>query len=135
MQMLPGGPVSFANFSAELRICPLLEFPCDLELPLRWPVNLRLGQPFGPLRKSKSQPSCACTGEFYGLTTVEAERMADAAAEIVGGRIPLVGGVGRNIKDACALARASRAAGASAIMVTSRSPFVAPRGILDYVDR
>jgi 4-hydroxy-tetrahydrodipicolinate synthase len=76
------------------------------------------------------------TGEFYGLTTAEAERMIHATAEIVGGRVPLLGGVGRSIKDACALARASRAAGASALMVHQPpDPFVAPRGVVDYVKR
>lgn len=76
------------------------------------------------------------TGEFYGLTAAEAERMVHATAELVGGRVPLVGGVGRSIKDACALARASRAAGASAIMVHQPpDPFVSPRGVVDYVKR
>src|SRR5687767_14357251 len=46
------------------------------------------------------------TGEFYGLTTAEAERMIHETAELVGGRVPLLGGVGRSIKDACALSRA-----------------------------
>jgi 4-hydroxy-tetrahydrodipicolinate synthase len=76
------------------------------------------------------------TGEFYGLTTAEAERMIHETAELVGGRVPLLGGVGRSIKDACALARASRAAGASALMVHQPpDPFVAPRGVVDYVKR
>jgi 4-hydroxy-tetrahydrodipicolinate synthase len=76
------------------------------------------------------------TGEFYGLTTAEAERMVHATAELVRGRVPLLGGVGRSIKDACALARASRAAGASALMVHQPpDPFVSPRGVVDYVKR
>jgi 4-hydroxy-tetrahydrodipicolinate synthase len=76
------------------------------------------------------------TGEFYGLTTAEAERMIHATAELVRGRVPLLGGVGRSIKDACALARASRAAGASALMVHQPpDPFVSPRGVVDYVKR
>ena len=76
------------------------------------------------------------TGEFYGLTTAEAERMIHATAGLVGGRVPLLGGVGRSIKDACALARASRAAGASALMVHQPpDPFVSPRGVVDYVER
>ena len=48
------------------------------------------------------------TSEFFGLTLAEAERMVHAAAEQVRGRVPLVGGVGRSVHDACALARASR---------------------------
>ena len=76
------------------------------------------------------------TSEFYGLTTVEAETMVHAAAEHIDGRIPLVGGVGRSIGDACALARASRAAGAQILMVHQPpDPFVAPRGVVEYVKR
>jgi 4-hydroxy-tetrahydrodipicolinate synthase len=76
------------------------------------------------------------TGEFYGLTTTEAEAMVHAAADLIGGRIPLIGGVGRSIGDACALARASRDAGARVLMVHQPpDPFVAPRGVVAYVQR
>ncbi|MCR0984005.1 dihydrodipicolinate synthase family protein [Roseomonas populi] len=76
------------------------------------------------------------TGEFYGLTTAEAETMVHAVAEMVEGRVPVVAGVGRSIGDAVALARASRAAGASALMVHQPpDPFVAPRGVVSYVQR
>ena len=74
------------------------------------------------------------TSEFYGLTTAEAETMVQAAAEQIAGRVPLIAGVGRSINDACALARASRAAGASALMVHQPpDPFVSPRGVVAYV--
>jgi len=76
------------------------------------------------------------TSEFYGLTTSEAEQMVHAAAEHVAGRVPLLAGVGRSLYDAIALARASRAAGASALMVHQPpDPFVAPRGVVQYVTR
>jgi 4-hydroxy-tetrahydrodipicolinate synthase len=76
------------------------------------------------------------TGEFYGLTTLEAERMVHGIAELVGGRVPVLAGIGRSIGDAVALARASRAAGASALMVHQPpDPFVAPRGVVAYVQR
>ena len=76
------------------------------------------------------------TGEFYGLTTAEAERMVHAVAEQIGGRVPLMAGVGRSTGDAVALARASRAAGAAALMVHQPpDPFVAPRGVVAYVQR
>jgi 4-hydroxy-tetrahydrodipicolinate synthase len=76
------------------------------------------------------------TGEFYGLTTAEAETMVHAAAELVAGRVPLLAGVGRSLNDACALARASRAAGASALMVHQPpDAFVSPRGVVAYVQR
>ena len=76
------------------------------------------------------------TGEFYALTTAEAEAMVHAAAEVIAGRVPLIGGVGRSIGDALALTRASRAAGAAALMVHQPpDPFVAPRGVVAYVAR
>jgi 4-hydroxy-tetrahydrodipicolinate synthase len=76
------------------------------------------------------------TGEFYCLTTAEAEAMVHASAEIVGGRLPLVAGVGRGIQDALALTKASRIAGASALMVHQPpDPFVSPRGVVAYVAR
>src|SRR5215208_2598017 len=76
------------------------------------------------------------TGEFYGLTTTEAEQMVHAVAEQIGGRAPLLAGVGRSIGDACALAKASRAAGATALMVHQPpDPFVSPRGVVAYVQR
>jgi 4-hydroxy-tetrahydrodipicolinate synthase len=76
------------------------------------------------------------TGEFYGLTTAEAERMVRAIAEQIDGRAPLLAGVGRSIGDAVALAKASREAGAAALMVHQPpDPFVAPRGVVAYVQR
>ncbi|MCZ4315268.1 dihydrodipicolinate synthase family protein [Comamonadaceae bacterium G21597-S1] len=76
------------------------------------------------------------TSEFYGLTAAEAERMVQVAAEQIAGRVPLLAGVGRGVHEACALARASQAAGAAAIMVHQPpDPFVSPRGVLEYVKR
>ncbi|WP_299812353.1 dihydrodipicolinate synthase family protein [uncultured Roseibium sp.] len=74
------------------------------------------------------------TGEFYGLTTDEAIAMVQAAAGHIAKRVPLVAGVGRGIRDACRLAEASAAAGADALMIHQPpDPFVAPRGIGDYI--
>jgi 4-hydroxy-tetrahydrodipicolinate synthase len=76
------------------------------------------------------------TGEFYALTTDEAEIMVRASADHIAGRIPLIAGVGRGIKDACRLAKTSAEAGADALMIHQPpDPFVAPRGIVDYVKR
>ncbi|MBD8621153.1 dihydrodipicolinate synthase family protein [Sphingomonas sp. CFBP 13728] len=76
------------------------------------------------------------TGEFYALTTGEAEAMVHATSELIDGRVPLVAGVGRGIGDALALTRASRKAGASALMIHQPpDPFVAPRGVVAYVSR
>lgn len=74
------------------------------------------------------------TGEFYALTTDEAAAMAEAVVALVDGRAPVLAGVGRGVRDACRLARASADAGATALMVHQPpDPFVSPRGTVDYV--
>lgn len=74
------------------------------------------------------------TSEFYSLRANEAERMVNVAAECIRARVPLLAGVGRSVHEACALARASRKAGADALMVHQPpDPFVSPRGVVDYV--
>ncbi len=57
------------------------------------------------------------TSEYYGLLAAEAEAMVAAAAGHIAGRVPLLGGVGRSVGEACALAAASYRAGADALMV------------------
>lgn len=74
------------------------------------------------------------TGEFYGLTVDEACAMVAAAGAHISGRVPMVAGVGRGLRDAQRLAEASQAAGAAALMIHQPpDPFVAPRGLVDYV--
>ncbi|HEV7346328.1 MAG TPA: dihydrodipicolinate synthase family protein [Devosia sp.] len=74
------------------------------------------------------------TGEFYALTTEEACTMVREVVALVDGRAPVLGGIGRGVRDACTLARASAQAGATALMVHQPpDPFVSPRGILDYL--
>ena len=74
------------------------------------------------------------TGEFYGLSFAEAERMQAEVPALVAGRAAVVAGVGRSIAEATALARRARADGADAIMVHQPpDPFVAPRGVVAYV--
>ena len=74
------------------------------------------------------------TGEFYGLTVDEACAMVAAAGAHIAGRVPMVAGVGRGLRDAQRLAEASQAAGAAALMIHQPpDPFVAPRGLVDYV--
>lgn len=76
------------------------------------------------------------TSEYYSLRYRESEAMVAAAAEQIRGRVPLLGGVGRGVEEACDLAVASRAAGADALMIHQPpDPFVSPRGILAYVRR
>tara|TARA_R100000935_G_scaffold13924_3_gene28014 strand:- start:1958 stop:2869 length:912 start_codon:yes stop_codon:yes gene_type:complete len=74
------------------------------------------------------------TGEYYALTNDEACTMVHEVAQMVDGRAPLLAGVGRGIRDACALAKASADAGADALMIHQPpDPFVSPRGTVDYV--
>lgn len=74
------------------------------------------------------------TGEFYALTTDEACQMVEEVVAMVDGRAPVLAGVGRGIRDAVRLAQVSARAGASALMVHQPpDPFVAPRGIVDYL--
>ncbi|WP_340107820.1 dihydrodipicolinate synthase family protein [Pikeienuella sp. HZG-20] len=74
------------------------------------------------------------TSEFYALTTDEACVMVREVAGLMDGRAPLLAGVGRGVRDACKLARASADAGAVALMIHQPpDPFVAPRGVVDYV--
>ncbi|QDY71500.1 dihydrodipicolinate synthase family protein [Qingshengfaniella alkalisoli] len=74
------------------------------------------------------------TGEFYALTTDEAVTMVHAVCRMVDGRAPVLAGIGRGIRDATRLAEESARAGASALMIHQPpDPFVAPRGIVDYV--
>ena len=74
------------------------------------------------------------TGEFYALTSDEACTMVREVAGLIADRALLLAGVGRGIRDACQLARASADAGAAALMIHQPpDPFVAPRGTVDYV--
>lgn len=76
------------------------------------------------------------TGEFYGLTMDEAESIARSASEQVDQRIPWLAGIGRSVNEACKLAKVAAEVGASGLMIHQPpDPFVAPRGIADYVKR
>ena len=76
------------------------------------------------------------TSEYYALRASEAEAMVAASAAHIAGRVPLLGGVGRGIEEACDLAAASYRAGADALMVHQPpDPFVSPRGVVAYVQR
>ena len=54
------------------------------------------------------------TGEFYGLSTVEAVTMVQSVCKLLDGCVPVVAGIGRALPDAIALTHASVAAGADA---------------------
>lgn len=74
------------------------------------------------------------TGEFFGLTQSEAEAMIEATAALIAGRVPLLAGVGRSVREAAILARRAVTCGATGLMVHQPAdPFVSPRGLVDYV--
>lgn len=74
------------------------------------------------------------TGEFYALTIDEACTMVAEVAALIDNRAPLLAGVGRGVRDACRLAKASADAGATALMIHQPpDPFVSPRGTVDYI--
>lgn len=76
------------------------------------------------------------TSEFYSLLHEEAVAFVHAAAQQIAGRVPLLGGVGRSVGEACLLARESKRAGVAGLMVHQPpDPFVAPRGVVGYVQR
>lgn len=60
--------------------------------------------------------------------------MAREVVALVDGRAPVLGGVGRGLRDACRLAKESAEAGVTALMVHQPpDPFVSPRGVVDYL--
>ncbi len=60
------------------------------------------------------------TGEYYAQTAAERVEMMSAARDAVGGRVPLVIGVGAlRTEDAADYARSARAAGADAVLLGS----------------
>jgi 4-hydroxy-tetrahydrodipicolinate synthase len=74
------------------------------------------------------------TGEYYSLTPLEAETMAAAAARLVAKRVPLLGGVGRSVREAAGLAAIYRDLGLDGVLVHQPpDPFASPRGVTDYV--
>lgn len=76
------------------------------------------------------------TGEFYSMTLAEAERMQAEVPALIAGRAVVIAGVGRSVQDACHLAARAKGDGAEVIMIHQPpDPFVAPRGVLAYVQR
>lgn len=74
------------------------------------------------------------TSEFYSLNHKETYDSAKAVQEKVAGRVPVINGVGRNLKEACETAKFSREIGIEALMVHQPpDPFVSPRGTVQYV--
>ena len=76
------------------------------------------------------------TGEFYSLTIDESMIMTECVAEMLDNRSPMIAGIGKNITDACFLTKKAVQAGASCLMIHQPlDPFVAPRGIIEYIKK
>src|SRR5262245_38487739 len=60
---------------------------------------------------------CGGTGEFYSLSLDEYRSLVRAAVEEIGGRLPIVAGVGYGARLASEFARAAEEAGADGLMV------------------
>lgn len=68
------------------------------------------------------------TGEYYVQTMEERVALMNRAAEIIGGRLPLIVGTGAmRTEDSIAYAEAGKAAGADAILVAT-PPYACPTG-------
>lgn len=75
------------------------------------------------------------TGEYYAHTTEERLALADRAKQVIAGRLPLIVGTGAiRTEDAVAYAKAAKATGADAILVTT-PPYAVPTSqeIADHV--
>lgn len=77
--------------------------------------------------------SAGNTGEFYALTTDEVQRVHDTALEANQGRAMFTAAVGRSLREAVALGKRAKAAGADAIMAHQPlDPFAAPQSQAAY---
>ena len=73
------------------------------------------------------------TGEFYSMTIDEVIRLQAIATEAAAGRSAVTAAAGRSVRDAIAVTRAAKAAGADGVMVHHPlDPFAAPHAQVDY---
>jgi 5-dehydro-4-deoxyglucarate dehydratase len=71
-------------------------------------------------------PACG-TGEFFSLSPVEYEQVLEACSAEVGGRVPIVAGIGYGTALACTYAEIAGRAGADAVLVMP--PYLAQGGV------
>lgn len=78
----------------------------------------------------------ACgTGEFHALAPAEVAAVTSRTVDVVGGRVPVIAGVGGPVASATALAREAAAAGADGLLILP--PYLVsgpPAGTVAYVD-
>jgi len=73
------------------------------------------------------------TGEFFSMTTDEVIRLQEIAVTAVDGRAAVTAAAGRSVREAIAVAKAAKTAGADGAMVHHPlDPFAAPHSQVDY---
>lgn len=73
------------------------------------------------------------TGEFFSMTADEVMRLQEIAVAAVDGRAAVTAAAGRSVREAVAVTRAAKAAGADGVMVHHPlDPFAAPHSQVDY---
>jgi 5-dehydro-4-deoxyglucarate dehydratase len=108
--------------------------------PFREDLSLDVEGLHRNLRRLVEHPLCAVvaaggTGELYSLTPAEQAEVVRAAVEEVGGRMPVIAGVGFNRALAVPMAEASARAGADALLaLPPYYPNADEEGLLDYYE-
>lgn len=78
---------------------------------------------------------CCGTGEFYSLTCDEHRDLVRTAVEVVGGRAPVIAGVGHGVAMGRQLARTAAEAGADGVLALPPSVLRGPQdGLVAYVE-
>lgn len=73
------------------------------------------------------------TGEFFSMTADEVIRLQEIAVTAVDGRVAVTAAAGRSVREAIAVAKAAKSAGADGVMVHHPlDPFAAPHSQVDY---
>jgi 5-dehydro-4-deoxyglucarate dehydratase len=117
------------------RLRGVIAFPVT---PFRPDLSLDLDGLRANLRSLIQHPLAAVvaaggTGEMYSLTPDEHGQVVEATAQEVGGRAPLIAGVGFNAAVAAAMAQRAARAGADAILaLPPYYPHADDEGLLDY---
>ena len=117
------------------RLQGVISFPVT---PFDEDLTLNLGGLRRNLERLLEHPVCAViapggTGEIYSLTPREHLQVVRATLEVVGGRVPVLTGVGVNGQLAAETAREAAAAGADGILAfPPYYPQADDEGLLDY---
>jgi 5-dehydro-4-deoxyglucarate dehydratase len=117
------------------KISGVVAFPIT---PFRDDLSLDLDGLRHNLNRLMRHPVCAVvaaggTGEVYSLTPAEHAQVVETTVEVVGGKVPVIAGVGFNQMLAIELAKRSAGAGADAILaLPPYYPQADEEGLLEY---